>query len=481
LFVSPSGFHIPNLVLHSGTNTFTVRAFDFAGNISSESVSVILNYQRSISIGTSSPVQEGARVSLPILVTSSGEIGALSFVLNYDTNYLSQPELDWKNRQQGAFTQVNTDTPGAIHATYVLPGRTFRAGEDEELATVTFRTRSVPESLSTPITLSHPGVYTALGDPITSGTSVEPGEVQITRRDYLGDNNANDRLDVGDATAIIRMLTLLDPIRAWDVTGNDLNTNASLDAGDIVRVLRAVVNLDPQPGEHNGRLGAMAVSADAAIARATVTAERTRVAPGQQIRVQVNISGLTVPLSGAAFRLDYSPTALRLESAASHSSGPLIPQDAIAMWNLVPGQDYTAQAGTIHFVASTATPWSANSGTVAELTFTVLEGASSKYAWPVRVNAEAGSVTDVISLASEDLILTGRDAQSAEFNAAALNANGDFELRLVGEADVRYRVESSTNLLEWTEVGVFTSASGAILVSDPAASGHKFYRAIQLD
>jgi hypothetical protein len=154
------------------------------------------------------------------------------------------------------------------------------------------------------------------------------------------------------------------------------------------------------------------------------------------------------------------------------------------MWNLSPNQDYTAQNGTIHFGASTASPWSTSSGAVAELTFTVLNGAASKYAWPIRlVSAEAGSGIDVIPLASAELVLTGRDAVSAEFDSASISAtSGSFQLNLTGEPDVRYQIESSTNLVDWQNLGVFSSANGAILVNDPVtADGHRFYRAIQLD
>ena len=444
---------------------------------------VPLQFERTIALGDSEVVQEGESVSFPILISSSGDIGALSFVLHYDTNYLAEPELKWKKYHDGEFTQVNNDTPGVIHATYVLPGRSFREGDEMELASVTFRTRSVPETLTTPVTLVLNGIYSDAGDPINSGTEVRSNEIQITRRKFIGDNNANDRLDVGDATAIIRMLTLLDPLRAWDVTGNDLNENSSLDAGDIVRVLRVVVRRDPQPGEEPGLLAARQVIE--VTPSTSLTSDRSRIISGAQVRVQVNFSLPGISLSGASFRLDYPTNALRLESSAAHLTGPLVPQNAIAMWNLSPGSDYAHQSGTIHFGASTAIPWPASSGTVGELIFTVLDGAASKYAWPIRlVSAEAGSGIDVIPLTSAQLILTGRDAEPAQLADIRLNATGNaFELRLVGEAGVRYRIETSTDLVEWTELQSTSDVSGVIQVSDPVdpLASRKFYRAIQLD
>ena len=68
-------------------------------------------------------------MNLPIYVSSSGEIGALSFSVLYDTNYLAEPRLEFLALEAGAFTQVNVETPGVIRGTYVLPGRTLQASK----------------------------------------------------------------------------------------------------------------------------------------------------------------------------------------------------------------------------------------------------------------------------------------------------------------------------------------------------------------
>ena len=63
------------------------------------------------------------------------------------------------------------------------------------------------------------------------------GQARVLVRGITGDNNANDRLDVGDATRIQRLLVRMDIARAWDVSGNDLNGNGALDPGDVTKVL----------------------------------------------------------------------------------------------------------------------------------------------------------------------------------------------------------------------------------------------------
>lgn len=485
LLLTNGQFSLSNILLSTGTNTFTIRAYDEAENVGTASVVVVLEVQRSLAVGSPSPVQEGARVIIPIMVSSSGEIGALSFTLGYDSNYLSEPNLRWENPLDGAFAQVNTGVPGSILGTYVLPGRTLGAGAGATLATVSFRTRSIPQTLTTPIILVLNGIYSDAGDPITSGTAAHSGEVQITRRDFIGDNNANDRLDIADATAIIRMVTLLDPIRPWDVTGNDLNNNSTLDAGDIVRVLRAVVNLDPQPSGENVLLAQRIATASSLNGRVALSSSSMRLTPGGQVKVLVSLADLGQPISGAAFRLNYPASALRLESSASHGAGTLVPQNSVVMWNLLPDQNYSQQSGTIHFAASSATAWAANSGAIAELNFTVLPAAASQYAWPIRLSqGEAASGLDPVSLGSAEILLTGRDAQPAELTEVSFDSEaGAIQLRLVGEAGIRYRVMSSPNLADWTEVGVYSDAAGAVLVSDPIDpdAAHKFYRATQVD
>ncbi len=57
-----------------------------------------------------------------------------------------------------------------------------------------------------------------------------------------------------------------------------------------------------------------------------------------------------------------------------------------------------------------------------------------------------------------------------------------FELSLPATTTGSYRLDSSTNLVNWTSVGSFESVAGAIYFSDSEATNHsrKFYRAIKL-
>ena len=479
-------FTVSNVLLSPGTNQFTVTASDDDGNTGFATVLVTYEPQRAVWVESVPAVQEGARISAPIRVSSNGDIGALSFTLSYDTNYLAEPILTWAEAQ-AAFELVNTDLAGTIRVTYVLPGRTIRAGTNT-LAFVQFRARSVPENLKSPLNLEVQGVFSSAGDPITTGTTVNSGEVQILQRKIVGDNNANDRLDVGDATTIIRMLTLLEPMRPWDVTGNDLNQNAQLDAGDAVRVLRAVVNLDRQPTVPGSGLQAQALDSPLAPVEISappyllLTTTDKRLVAGQKIKVRLNLTDVLHPLTGASFQLNYPTNALRLENAEAHTTGTNFPVSAMALWNVSPGQDYERQDGQVSFAASSALPWELSS--VAEFTFTVQPGATAQRFWPVTVSqGEIASGMDVESARPSELLLEGRTAQAANLSAGSFNpATGAFELSLTGDIGARYKIEVSDDLRAWTKVNVITADSGTIRVTDSPSTPvpHRFYRAVEI-
>jgi hypothetical protein len=479
--LNSGSFSLPEVLLLPGTNNFTIAAYDDDGNLGSAAVSAVFDAQRALWVEKVSAVQEGAHVFIPILVNSSGDIGALSFTLSYDSNSLADARLDWSNVQGNSFTQVNTDEPGVIRATYVLPGKTIRPGTNT-LAIAGFRARSVPETLNSMLKLEVQGIYSATGDPITSGTTVSSGEVQILRRRVVGDNNANDRLDVGDATSIIRMLTSLEPTRPWDVTGNDLNQNALLDPGDAIRVLRAVVNLDRQPTVPGNR-GLMQPVEGTLAPYFVLSSDTNRLVPGDKIKVRVDL-GVLFPINGASVRVNYPTNALHLDSAEALATGPLVPSGAMTLWNVAPDQDYASQNGEVNFAASAAAAWQNHNGTLAELTFTVQPDAANQRFWTLTTSqGEVAAGIDVDLSTSSELVLEGRDAKPARLTVGELNpATGAFELTIAGDAGARYKIEASEDLRTWTQISVTSADSGVIRITDspstPAA--HRFYRAVEV-
>jgi hypothetical protein len=63
---------------------------------------------------------------------------------------------------------------------------------------------------------------------------------------------------------------------------------------------------------------------------------------------------------------------------------------------------------------------------------------------------------------------------------AALADAGGFQFTLRGEAGRRYRLESSTDLLHWTEVRTEVLSEGVMNVLEPCPDPQQFYRAVEL-
>ena len=113
------------------------------------------------------------------------------------------------------------------------------------MADIRFRARSVPNTVQTQIRVAIEDTSDARGRAHAFGNGNAVAPVEIRRRTYVGDNNGNDLIDVGDAYLIQRKLVRLDPTEPWDVAQNDLNASDSIDSGDVTSVLRIVVDLDP--------------------------------------------------------------------------------------------------------------------------------------------------------------------------------------------------------------------------------------------
>ena len=160
---------------------------------------------RSIRIAVATEQQEGNRIEVPIEINSKGDVGGMGFVLNYDHSYLMDPVLTWSSAAGGSINLVNEDVAGELRGTFSLGGTSLPAGE-QLIGTVSFRARSVPETLETALGLQDLAISDSTGNKLTSGTDVVSGQARVLVRDITGDNNANDRLDVGDATRIQRLL-----------------------------------------------------------------------------------------------------------------------------------------------------------------------------------------------------------------------------------------------------------------------------------
>ncbi len=57
----------------------------------------------------------------------------------------------------------------------------------------------------------------------------------------VGDANGSGTIDMGDVTAIYRMILGLDPVKSWA----DANWDGDVNMGDVVRIQRIILGLSP--------------------------------------------------------------------------------------------------------------------------------------------------------------------------------------------------------------------------------------------
>jgi len=475
----------------SGTNNPITLAMSGNKTVTASFAEIPL---RVLAVVNPDPKQEGDRIVFDLRLSSPGNVGGMNFVLHYDPVYLKDPTLDWSPTLGlvSALDQVNYDTPGEIHAVFALPATAVPAGT-KQVASISFRARSVPNDLDTTLGLEVLDVSAPTGDPIVNGNAARGGVARILRRHVTGDNNANNRLDVGDATIIQRLLIGLDEKQSWDVTGNDMNGNTTLDSGDIIRVLRVVAEIDPQPGGTQttspqsthltkARLGKASSTSESVV----LQANRLRAQPGDLIIVQAVLQDIISPISGASFTLDYPTNALRLLNSLSLQTGSLVPASAVSVWNVQPAQNnYTVQNGKVSFVASSATPWASKNGVLAEFVFQVQPGQTAQYRWPVRLSdlELTADGYDVRPVLQSEIYFIGRDPIQPDLSPASGSLTSDgFSLSLSGEPGVSYSLEVSSDLTSWSPLSTLTTGSnGALSFVDPAATNalHRFYRAKQ--
>jgi hypothetical protein len=470
------------LPLLRGSNIFRVTAVDTSGNGSFAEVAVTNVPSRSLFVGEVTPHQEGEFISVPVFLESRGDVGGLSFSMGFDRNFLADPHVEWGAAVAGAVTQSNTNL-GTVLLSFALSGNTLPTGS-VHVATIEFRSRSVPFTRIVPLPLYLTGVFDANGDDLPAvGTEVVHGSVQIRVREYIGDNNANDRLDVGDASTIMRLANRVELPRAWDVQLNDLNRNLQLDAGDVIRVLRAVVGLDPQPGEPPMQ-AARLQSFSASSPRLSLLLDKPAAAAGDQVKLTVNISQLASTIAAASFRLNYPTNALKLEGTTAHRIGSIVPAGAAAMWNISPAQNnYQTQNGLVALAVTSDRAWPTNQGAVAEFTFTVQPGATNQHLWNVTLSqGEIFTGELLLAAAGGQISFIGRNSVPPTFTANPVVGENGISLSFGSEQGLRYRLEVSENLVDWSPITTITGTGGQIDYTAQKSEGatQQFFRAVQL-
>lgn len=455
------------------------------GAVTSQVATVTVAIARELTLGLLQDVQPGGLVSVPVVLTSAGDVGGMSFLIRYDADYLSMPELLWGPVLDGALKEANAGTPGQVQAVWALPAAAVPAGT-QTLATLSFRARLVPTNTVSALDVEVLDVSQPSGTPLLFGTAAQGASVRVAGASTIpGDNNANGRLDAGDATLLLRMLAGLDSVRPWDLAGNDLNQNVQLDSGDAIKILRVACGIDATGSlskttmtSRSKAMPKLAQAVSQPVGRAVLSPAQLQGKAGDLVTVQLRLEDVGTRIAAATVIVQYPVEALRLAGTQSHRIGSLVPPDALVMWNL--GAEPNTGMASFTLVVSSTDAWPANEGVLAELTFQVQSTASAQYLWPVTVLGAELFADGYASLSpvASNLQFIGRAPLPPSLGTARVTKDG-LELVLTGETGATYQVEVSTDMITWTPLTSGVNDTGTMLLLDSAASSApcRFYRA----
>jgi hypothetical protein len=484
LNLTSGGFSVGNLNLYLGTNLIEVTAVDAAGNIALVRREVVWKPIRTLIAGSAVEVQEGQRIVFPLSMVSTGDVGGLTFKLSYNPAFLTDPKVEWSAVVGQSVNSVNTSVAGEISGSFSLPGTALASGT-AALGTVDFRARSVPvqtNAILNPVIVS---VANFSGTLLATGNGAIAGEGRIRPRKIKGDNNANQRIDIGDAVVISRLLVNLEETRSWDIGLNDLNASRSMDNGDVIKALRTVVGLDPQPSpgsEGKRRLGSLSLADALGLAKALVNTndvmaiellDGPKATVGQPYRVAVRLNRVKGSLSGLSFALKY-PASLTL---TDKQVGALVPGDALPFWN--------ESAGQVSLAAIRSTAWANATGVAAVLTFVPSAGFSAQAEWPLKLELVeiTGSGFDARPVDPVAITIQSGGGTVNTPPQIALEppaADGSLTLEIRAPQGATVALETTSDLNTWTETQSITGQGNTTPVKvtlqpDPTVQA-KFWR-----
>ncbi len=474
-----SGATLSSLSLPAAQKSFAGEYFvvvqNSAGSVTSQVATLNVNVLRTLAVTSPPDTQEGALVSVPIILESDGSVASMSFVLHYNGDLLALPELIWDPAVTNGAQTVLSPDPSDLLGWFSLSNAVVPAGT-QTVATIQFRARTVASNSTTELLLDLGEFFGPQNAPLLHGNDVRHGSATVVPGvPLVGDNNGNGVLDAGDASLAMRLVAELDSKRDWDAARNDVDQNAAVDAGDVMAILEAAAQLPESPSLVSPKSG----GGPAQIYGQGLVSPAVLRASNGLVRVQVRLNSLRIPVSGAAFTLSYPATAIRLAGPESLTAGSLVPYGSPSVWNVAPTNDYGHQVGRVRFVTSSASAWPTNNGVLAELVFAVQPAATNQFAWPIALEStEISSVGYNYPLAPGRSIFVTRNPHLGQLSGPVRFTNGPCRFQIIGDAEATYVVEASTNLSHWVVLTNVLNTSGKITFDDPAASGlpHRFYR-----
>lgn len=461
---------------HAGRYLVAIRGH--GGSSLSDAALLQVTAVRRLWLDAPEPRQEGAWTDVPLRWDIPNLIAQAGLRILYDPDHLGSPRLLFPNPAAQDAVSAVLDEPGRLRL--MVDGRRLPDGSGHPV-TLRFRCRSVPEPVATPVRLELLTLTDAPGASLELGTDLAGTEVRILPRSVVGDINANERVDVGDAAIMFRYVTLHDIPRRWDVAGNDLDGNGTLDSADPAIASFALFEGFPGPSPRPA-LASMPAHVQPPPLRLSL--HPPRAAPGETTMARLHASPLLPDIAGVAFRIRYPAEALRiLETLAPHARGfPAL--QSLGRWRFDSEPESGNPDGLLDFAVVSAQPWHADADAlVAEIPFIVLPGATARALW--RVELTAGEISpdgfELIPLPPQAATLESRPPEPPRLDGVELLPDGRWLLRVTGEAHRTYRLETSTDLLEWRRLdGGFPPGAWPFHPEPDRgnASPHRFFRLV---
>jgi PKD repeat protein len=433
-------YEVTGVRLDAGENVFAIEATDVSGNATTNLTSLVWNPGSILVVGDARDTREGQRVEFPIQLKSIQPLSGISFNLRYAdyVDFLADPEF---------VSTLNTNTPGLVRVTVATAGVSIPAGVTP-VGSLSLRVRSLlsPIGLMAYLDPELLEVSNELGDPV-AGVSGVSGQTRLLPRKLVGDANGNNRLDIGDASLVQRLLVGLDPKRSWDIALNDLNKSGNLDSGDVVRVMRAAVGLDVQP-----KLPTMGAewppvaqpkSGKTAPSWIELTPGTFNAQRGGIFEAQIRIRQGPARLRGLAFELAYPAQFMSLVSGTGYVPGPALPAGALKYWNDTP------TAGRLRFAASSETNWPITDGVIATFRFKV--GQTVPPQWQGEYGLRAFEISiDGYNLENTDVPLSKvaleGEIAAPKVNRIRLNSGGTLQFDVLANTGSTLVLEGTSDL-----------------------------------
>jgi len=481
---------LPHL-LPADEGEYRVEVANALQRVLSPPARLTVRWERAFRLVSPTAVREGAELAVDLEMIAPEAVTGREVRLLFDREALGVPAVEWGPGVDASHSSSWIEPSGEV---LDLTFRSLDAGippGTNRVATLRFQVAAVATNQAArlgflPVNAAEPWW------PAGTGWVTLVARTEIRRRHWVGDNNGNDRLDVGDVRAILDLARGPRPLSPWMVVGNDLDASGAVDAADAVKAVQLVAGLGlPSVLEP----GAIEVDprAEATLSTSPLRLELA-VIPGvpRVLRADVLTQTPHPTLGGLSFVLRYPLEALAPPGPTQVSLGVAVPENAVTAWTAEPARQAGAQDAVVRWAAGAADEWQilGSAGTsprplVASFQFALLDGALDRASWSLSLEKVeiAQDRVHLITGPAVEATFETRAPREPRFAQVLRESGGGWSTVLVGEPDGRYRIEATTDWVTWAaeaELTLGADGTGRLVRDVDPALPARFVRAVQI-